>query len=97
MSVYFIQPDGERVVKIGRARNVFDRLAGLQTAHHRRLVLLAVLDSLDKEEETGFHERFAKFRIRGEWFKLSKELMRFIESLPVPPNRPARKRQSGNL
>lgn len=88
MCVYFIQPDGERVVKIGQAKNVFSRLYSLQTAHHRRLVLLAVLDGSDKEGEVELHRRFAKLRIRGEWFKLGAELMRFIETLPVPPLRP---------
>lgn len=39
MSVYFIQPEGEPVVKIGYANSVFGRMNSLQVSHHRRLIL----------------------------------------------------------
>lgn len=37
MSVYFIRPDGHRVVKIGTAQNVSERLEGLQSSNHLKL------------------------------------------------------------
>jgi hypothetical protein len=82
MQTYFIS-DGQRV-KIGKSRNPPSRLAQLQTSHAAQLTLLL---SIEEDEEKTLHQRFAAFRLRGEWFTLSPEILAFIDdpSLPYTP------------
>ena len=80
MKVYFIQPNGEPVVKIGVSAVVGGRLSALSTSHYKDLVLLATMDG-GVGDERELHKRFAKLRVRGEWFKLEGELKKFVEKL----------------
>lgn len=76
--VYLIGTEGDdAVVKIGFAVDVDDRRATLQTSSHRALKVLAtVKGTLATEKE--IHRRFAADHIRGEWFRLSPEIVAFI-------------------
>lgn len=70
--VYFIS-DGDSV-KIGQAKNVFNRLSELQTGNPRRLIIVAVYKSCKRDindDEKMFHEWFKDKNIRGEWFFLT--------------------------
>jgi len=71
--VYFIT-DGD-AVKIGKTSGwASERLKGLQVGNPRELKLLmvAVARGVDGTHlEHMFHERFANYRIRGEWFEES--------------------------
>jgi hypothetical protein len=76
--VYFVRI-GE-FVKIGKARNVSERLHGLQTAHPQELQLLAVATGGVKEEQE-YHERFMPLHVRGEWFRLEWPITEEIQRL----------------
>ncbi len=80
MSVYFIQPEGEQVVKIGIAGDVRARLSALQMSHHRVLSVIGTMPGGGVEEH-ALHRRFASCRLRGEWFRLSPELAEFVSML----------------
>jgi hypothetical protein len=71
-------------VKIGYASTLKDRLNGLSTAHHGTLKVLAAMRGTVLEERE-MHKRFAHLRIKGEWFKMARELRNFIKSLPRLP------------
>lgn len=82
--VYFIQADGRGPVKIGFASTLKDRLNGLSTAHHSKLKIIAAMRGTVIEERE-LHKRFSHLRIKGEWFKMCRELRTFIKSLPRLP------------
>jgi hypothetical protein len=67
-------------IKIGIARDPARRCAQLQTSSHQDLVLFSVYTGFPFEERQ-IHERFASDRIRGEWFRASDELIRYIAKL----------------
>jgi hypothetical protein len=84
--VYFIS-DG-RYVKIGHTKTpggqieescVHYRLNSLQSGNARPLRVVLLLPGT-VQEELGFHRRFNKEWIRGEWFRLSPRLKQFIKS-----------------
>ena len=74
--VYFIADEHKRV-KIGAAHDVVRRRESLQLANADKLTTLLVLDGY-RYEEALIHARFHQHRIRGEWFKLSPEILAFI-------------------
>jgi hypothetical protein len=64
---YFIQNTANEYIKIGKSLDPYDRLADLQGANSDALVLLAyVPESVLSEKDA--HQKFAKYRARGEWF-----------------------------
>ena len=75
--VYFLQQD--RMVKIGRARDLKERLRALQCGQASKLKLVAVF-RCDRpiEVERAIHEHFDHLRESGEWFHLSEELIEAI-------------------
>lgn len=80
MAVYFIQEvTGEEAapIKIGYARDPIARLRELQCGNSKPLILGTYIDG-NRGLERRLHVRFAKDRIRGEWFTSSKELREFI-------------------
>jgi hypothetical protein len=67
-SLYFIRViDGP--VKIGRSVDAVRRLQHLQSACPYELTLMGTLPG-DGEGECNWHNRYAKHRLRGEWFAL---------------------------
>jgi hypothetical protein len=71
--VYFVQSaEPGNPIKIGVAKVIARRFAGLQTAHAWPLVLRAWTPGGPNEEE-AFHSRFASSRMRGEWFRPSED------------------------
>ncbi len=83
MAVYILRL-GERgpVVKIGTAKNVAKRIAGLQTASHERLVLLREFEG-GRAEEHQLHRLFADHRISREFFTFSKAMLRDVGLVEV--------------
>jgi hypothetical protein len=66
--IYFVKDTVTQAVKIGYSKNPKKRLAGLQTATPNALVLLGTIHgSLDSE--TAFHDKFAGYKLQGEWFR----------------------------
>ncbi len=76
--VYFIQDDLQ--VKIGHSVNPRARLRELQCATHRVLKLLATCKG-GQQRERLLHKKFAKHRLKGEWFKLSPQIAGYIEQI----------------
>ena len=76
--IYFVKC-GE-YVKIGRTVDMAHRLSGLQTGNPYELEVLKVIDE-GKYTESGLHERFKEYRVRGEWFTLNDEIKAFISSV----------------
>jgi len=74
--VYFIT-DGE-FIKIGKANDPIERMRTMQTGNARELKMLGYYEDYDEELESYMHKAFAKDRVRGEWFKPSKDLYNFI-------------------
>lgn len=68
MAVYFLVDGGADSVKIGMSNNPKKRQASLQTGSTESLLLLGTIEG-GRDVERSLHERFAEYRIRGEWFK----------------------------
>lgn len=75
--IYFIRNMENGHVKIGTSRNPWKRLQALQTASSQPFRLLGIIHG-GKRREAKLHERFAAFRIRGEWFYGEPEILLFI-------------------
>jgi hypothetical protein len=76
--VYFIQSDAGPI-KIGHSDvGARSRLSQLQTSSPIGLKLLKVLPGTIKLERE-LHRKFAQYRLRGEWFQPSPELLEFIK------------------
>lgn len=65
---YLIEAEGLPLVKIGRAKNPEARLLHLQTGQPATLSLAWVCDG---NFERALHNKFADYRVRGEWFDLT--------------------------
>lgn len=76
--VYFIRNRTTGNVKIGFASSVEHRLATLQTGSDGDLMLLRVEDG-GPERKRALHERFKADRVRGDWFRTSGELGKYLE------------------
>lgn len=67
--IYFIQA-GNEGIKIGRTiLNVERRIVDMQVGCPIELVLLGTVKG-NKEREIELHEKFKKFRLRGEWYSI---------------------------
>lgn len=80
--IYFIGNE-HGAVKIGYTSNdVEKRLQGLQSTNADQLTLLGCEDGTEIGEGC-LHIKFGPFRIRGEWFAATDELLGYILSLPT--------------
>jgi len=78
--VYFAQDTLSNEIKIGTSKKVKPRLREVERQANRSVVLLATLSG-DREVEGILHQRFARARIRGEWFRPVPELLEYIEGI----------------
>ncbi len=82
--IYFIQDSGTLLIKIGFTDGYpANRLLALQTGNPSGLVLLKTTEGA-KSDEAELHRRFADARERGEWFRPTPELFRFMIGDPPP-------------
>lgn len=83
--VYFIQGRITKNIKIGHTKrdDLSGRLQELQSASPDQLNLLLVIEG-DKRFEWSLHRRFAKYRLHGEWFSPSSELLQAIADSDFP-------------
>jgi hypothetical protein len=65
--IYFVLNTVTREIKIGYSKSPKNRLAELKTATSHELVKLGEIPG-GLEHEAELHARFAKYRVRGEWF-----------------------------
>lgn len=76
--VYFIQIGTSGPIKIGfTAIGVERRLASLQTSHPEPLRVLAAING-GRDVEADLHNRFARFRLNGEWFEPHPDIIQFL-------------------
>lgn len=75
--IYFIS-SGD-AVKIGISQDVARRLESLQCGSPVELTLLGTRPG-GEVEERALHQKFAHLRIRGEWFRLERDLLEFINA-----------------
>lgn len=75
--VYFIRA-GDKI-KIGFSTRPLDRLKALQTAHPGSLEIIGIMHGAISLEG-HLHEQFSRYWVRGEWFRLSPEITRYIEA-----------------
>lgn len=66
--IYFAQDTQTRAIKIGYSKNPKKRRYGLQSATPGELILLGAIHG-GLEHESAYHEKFAQYRIKREWFK----------------------------
>ena len=66
--LYLIISADQRAAKIGRTKRPRDRLSQIQNGNSARLTLYAAIRTTGAAE-AALHERLAKFRIGGEWFR----------------------------
>lgn len=75
--VYFIQA-GDKI-KIGFSTRPLNRLRDLQTSNPGALEIIGTMQGT-KAYEHRLHERFKRFRVRGEWFRSTAALTRLIDA-----------------
>jgi len=77
--IYAIGTVGQPFVKIGVSRDVRARLCGLQTANPNELRVIAAIREELGWTEWGMHQRFQRYRARGEWFRLEGDLRDWLQ------------------
>lgn len=67
--VYFVLGEDSGRFKIGRAVDVEKRFRSLRTGCPEELSVYGVMPAVDPVAlERALHKRFARYRVRGEWF-----------------------------
>ncbi len=85
MAVYFVERRSDKAIKIGRAVDVYKRIASFKTVA-QDVVLLGFISG-DAKKERGLHRQFESHRIAREWFAPHPSIYNFIidyaiEALP---------------
>lgn len=78
--VYFIEGEQTKLIKIGVAVDVLQRLQTLQGGSPDKLRVLKVIE--DESADANYHSLFSADWSHREWFRPSKSLVKFIEGLP---------------
>jgi len=76
--IYFIQSGDEGPIKIGIATDVKQRMKTIDITSPNSLRLLGIMDG-DLADEKRLHKKFRCDKVRGEWFKPTERLMRFVQ------------------
>ncbi|WP_375493795.1 GIY-YIG nuclease family protein [uncultured Nostoc sp.] len=83
--VYFILNSDSKAIKIGRAKNLEQRIRSLQTSSpaHLKLIKSVQVDGAEKaiELEQALHRQFQAIRLAGEWFKAEPLLIEYISQI----------------
>ena len=79
--VYAIRAVEACQVKIGCSANPQARLAGFRAGNGSRLELAATARVVSSEVERELHHRLAAYRLQGEWFRETPEVLAAIEEL----------------
>lgn len=92
--VYYIQQRRQGgLIKIGFTKDVNRRLATLETASSIGLRLLLVRPGTQREQ-LSLHKRFARDRVKGEWFKPSPYILNWIKAEKGRLQEPQRKQEA---
>jgi hypothetical protein len=70
--------------KIGKTKNVRQRVADLQTAspYLIELVCAVYTENMDRQEQ-WFHRTYAEYRTNGEWFEFPPEMVEEVHSIMI--------------
>jgi hypothetical protein len=74
--IYFLRREPDRLIKIGRTRDLRRRLRALER-QYGPLAVLAVADE-SRHREAALHRLFSSLWVEGEWFAPGADLMAFI-------------------
>jgi hypothetical protein len=75
--VYLMEAVGLGYIKVGRAKDPFQRLRELQTGCPKPIVLrMCFLCHNAAEREAALHKKLVKFRSHGEWFEVDSGYLR---------------------
>jgi len=84
-SVYLIKEGDSTFYKIGKGAKPQTRLGSLQVGNPRLLHLVSVLWVTSHETafalEALLHERYASYRVKGEWFNFPQSTGEIVESM----------------
>lgn len=75
--VYFVQGINGGAIKIGYSDNPETRLKALQTGYPDILKILLLVPGTEKTERY-FHNKFAEYRLNGEWFRPEQDILKEI-------------------
>jgi len=78
--VYFIQAGDRGPIKIGYSKDPMKRMKVLQQSNAKNLSLLGTIEG-DKRKEWAIHNFLGFYKMKGEWFKSSEPILRFIYDL----------------
>lgn len=81
--VYFVTYENGPI-KIGKAKNISNRMKTLQTSVPHKLKLLGVMGGCDGLEKS-LHRKFSSLRLEGEWFENKDPLISFIDKHSCDP------------
>lgn len=79
--VYFIRSIHGSPVKIGKAHDIKQRLATLQTAHPYKLEVIGIIPNGGDEAEKRLHSSLTPYRLMGEWFEWNPQLEQIINEV----------------
>ena len=78
--IYFIEQEG-RFVKIGYTDgDPCERLSAMQIGNPHELKLRVVMEGSERDERT-LHDEFEAYRVRGEWFVMSPDILKRAKEL----------------
>lgn len=80
---YFIGAADGTEVKIGRSKQPGVRLGQLQTGRPEPLYLYGYIPHKTPNTEKELHEKFAEYRLHGEWFIYSPDIRSYIHDMKV--------------
>ena len=78
--LYFILDTQSNSIKIGVSKDVKRRLSQLQTSNASPLLLVGRMQNRIGLEK-NLHEKFKKYRLKGEWFSTNASLIEYISEL----------------
>ena len=78
--VYFVQGEYTRLIKIGMTENMEKRFKTLQACSPDTLQILALIKT--NQGDGVYLREFDDYRVHGEWFRPTDELMEFLADIP---------------
>jgi hypothetical protein len=78
--VYFIQNESNQEIKIGVTSNIEKRMNDISRVIKAPVKLLKLIKG-NEVTEKELHNKFSQYRIHGEWFAPSKELIKYIDQI----------------
>lgn len=78
--VYVIQQKNDGPIKIGESTSLVSRMTVLKQGNPYSFNFLAAVDG-NTDLESALHQRFDRYKIRGEWFHPCREILNYISNV----------------